>query len=110
MNWEFDKVKHADDTRLFLDGSEKPSNSALHLIGQFSKYPGLKPNIDKTKCIWIGANKNSEVRLCPDHKLGWKQEPFMLLCIRFSVDLQDMLATNFDDKITSLYVCLTQIV
>ena len=61
LNWEFDKVKHAVDTRLFLDGSEKPSNSALHLIGQFSKYPGLKPNIDKTKCIWIGANKNSEV-------------------------------------------------
>ena len=39
---------------IFLDGSEISLRNALNLIDQFS---GLKPNYDKTKCIWIGSNR-----------------------------------------------------
>ena len=37
--------------------------NTLNLIDQFSKFFGLKPNYDKTKCIWIGSKKGSTTRL-----------------------------------------------
>jgi hypothetical protein len=52
-------LQYADDTILFLDGSEKSLKSALDLLFQFSKISGLKPNISKTKAIWIGSKTNS---------------------------------------------------
>ena len=48
-------LQYADDTAIFLDGTEKSLKSALDLLFQFSKYSGLKPNYDKTKAIWIGS-------------------------------------------------------
>ena len=52
--------QYADDTILFLDGTEKSLKSALDLLFQFSKFSGLKPNIGKTKAIWIGSMVESE--------------------------------------------------
>ena len=51
---EYKLFQYAADTGLILDGSEKSLLSALHLLGQFSKYSGLKPNLDKTECVWLG--------------------------------------------------------
>jgi hypothetical protein len=48
-------LQYADDTIFFLDGSEKSLKSALDLLFQFSKFSGLKPNISKTKAIWISS-------------------------------------------------------
>ena len=42
-------LQYADDTALFLDGTEKSLKSALDLLFQFSKYSGLKPNIAREK-------------------------------------------------------------
>ena len=53
-------LQYADDTAIFLDGTEKSLKSALDLLFQFSKYSGLKPNYDKTKAIWIGSKINSK--------------------------------------------------
>lgn len=58
-------LQYADDTVLFLDGSEKSLKSALDLLFQFSKFSGLKPNISKTKAIWIGSKINSNT-ICSD--------------------------------------------
>ena len=38
---EFKLLQYADDTCIFLDGSEKSLKSALNLLFQFSKYSGL---------------------------------------------------------------------
>ena len=46
---------------IFLDGSENSLRNALNLIDQFSKFSGLKPNYDKTKCIWIGSKKVAQL-------------------------------------------------
>jgi hypothetical protein len=57
-------LQYADDTVLFLDGSEKSLKSSLDLLFQFSKFSGLKPNITKTKALWIGSKVNSTNTLC----------------------------------------------
>ena len=64
---------------IFQDGSENSLRNALNLIDQFSKFSGLKPNYDKTKCIWIGSKKGSTIRLCKHITLEWTDEPFSLL-------------------------------
>ena len=46
-NKEFRLLQYADDTCLFLDGSEKCLKSALDLLFQYSKFSGLKPNIEE---------------------------------------------------------------
>lgn len=40
---EYCLFQYADDTIMFLDGTEKSLKAALDLLFQFSKYSGLKP-------------------------------------------------------------------
>ena len=60
-NYEYRISQYADDTSVYLDGSEKSLKHSLDLLDQFSKYSGLKPNINKTQCIWLGRNIGSDV-------------------------------------------------
>ena len=49
--------QHADDTQIFLNGSE---TSLLAILGIFKKIclmPGLKVHEDKTKALWMGIAK-----------------------------------------------------
>ena len=50
QNKEYKLFQYADDTGIILDGSEKSLKLTLDLLDQFSKFSGLKPNFDKTKC------------------------------------------------------------
>lgn len=80
-------LQYADDTVLFLDGSEKSLKSALDLLFQFSKFSGLKPNISKTKAIWIGSKINSNT-MCSDTGLQWTTEPFTILGVTYTANLK----------------------
>ena len=44
----------ADDTTLYLDGSEKSFVHAIRTLQKFSKMTGLNMNYDKTNVAWIG--------------------------------------------------------
>lgn len=90
--------QYADDTVLFLDGSEKSLKSALDLLFQFSKFSGLKPNINNTKAIWIGSMINSQVLLCQDTGLQWTSEPFTVLGVTYTANLENMEHLNFNEK------------
>ena len=61
----------ADDTTLFLDGSEKSIKNTLQLLEKFSHISGLKVNFDKTKLIWIGCMKYSSRSIKTKWKLSW---------------------------------------
>jgi hypothetical protein len=63
------------------------------LLFQFS---GLKPNITKTKAIWIGSEANSRNILCSNFNLQWTVEPFTVLDITYTLDLKDLEHLNFD--------------
>jgi exonuclease III len=95
-------LQYADDTVLFLDGSEKSLKSALDLLFQFSKYSGLKPNISKTKAIWIGSKTNSTDTLNNDFGLQWTVEPFSILGVIYTADLHNIEQLNFDDRLSNI--------
>ena len=47
----------ADDTTIFLDGTENSLNEALKILKTFAIASGLKLNSSKTRAIWIGCEK-----------------------------------------------------
>ena len=95
-------LQYADDTVLFLDGSEKSLKSALDLLFQFSKFSGLKPNISKTKAIWIGSKAQSSDTLSNDSGILWTTEPFNILGIIYTANLCNIVQLNFDEKLAAL--------
>ena len=99
---EYKLFQFADDMGIFLDGSENSLRNTLNLIDQFSKFSGLKPNYDKTKCIWIGSKKGSTTRLCKNIHLEWTDEPFSLFGIKFSTNLKDIAELNFTDRLNDI--------
>ena len=95
-------LQYADDTVIFLDGTQKSLKSALDLLFQFSKFSGLKPNISKTKAVWIGAEVFSNKKICSDSGLQWTSEPFTVLGIQYTANLQDMEFLNFNKKLLDI--------
>ena len=58
-NKEYKISQYADDTQLFLNGSENSLREALDVLQKFYEMSGLKINVEKTKAIWIGSLSNS---------------------------------------------------
>ena len=67
--------QHADDTQIFLDGSENSLRTTLTTLQKFYLMSGLQINVEKTKAVWIGAMSKSERKLCHEFKLDWNQNP-----------------------------------
>jgi hypothetical protein len=51
--------------------------------------------VDKTKAIWIGSQKGSNIRLCPNLGINWETENFKLLGVIFSINLNEMVEINY---------------
>ena len=92
---EFKLSQFADDTTIFLDGSQESLQAALNIIETFGSFSGLKMNKTKTKVIWIGKRKHTKDKLSVNATLDWGTTQFDLLGIRFSVDLDDMIPLNY---------------
>ena len=60
----FKLSQYADDTQMFLDGSEQSLRNSLGTLNTFYNMSGLKINVDKTKAIWIGSMTKSNRKLC----------------------------------------------
>ena len=61
-NKEFTPSQYADDTQIFLDGSEMSLRKTLAKLNSFYIMSGLKLNIEKTRAIWIGSmNKSNHI-------------------------------------------------
>ena len=54
-NKEFMLSQYADDTQMFLDGTEPSLKNALVILRKFYLMSGLNINLDKTKVLWIGT-------------------------------------------------------
>ena len=83
---ELKVIQYVDDTPLILDGTDNLLRVALSLLNQFSKYSG--PNIEKTRCIWLGSKRHSKDTLCEDLSLLWLDEQFIFLGIIFMPPLK----------------------
>ena len=98
-NKEYKISQYADDTQLFLNGSENSLREALDVLQKFYEMSGLKINVEKTKAIWIGSISNSPTRLCHNYTLDWTQGPFKILGVTFSTEIYNIWDLNSIDII-----------
>ena len=104
-NKEFKLCQYADDTQVFLDGSEKSLHHLMSILKRFYNMSGLKVNEDKTKALWIGAMCKSNKIMCKNYNLDWEQKPLKILGVTFTAEVFDIWDHNLDDtmhKINSL--------
>ena len=59
---------------------------------------GLCINVDKTKVIWIGSEKNSEQVFCEDLNLYWDNSEFTVLGVKFTKHLSEITDINYLPK------------
>ena len=90
--------QYADDTQLFLDGTENSLHAAIETLNLFYKMSGLKMNVDKTKAIWIGAMSGSNKKLCQEVKPDWHTGDFERLGIRLNCYLENLWVINTQKK------------
>ena len=92
----------ADDTSLYLDGSEKSLKASLEVLANFEETSGLKLNIQKTKAIWLGSKRFSQEKLCAGQELDWVKN-FTSLGINYDVlNLADITKLNCDTKMMEI--------
>lgn len=94
---EFKLSQYADDTQLFLDGTEDSLKEALEILYSFYKMSGLKINVEKTRAIWIGSLSYSVRQICKDYKLDWTQGPFKILGVTFTAEVYNIWDVNSDE-------------
>lgn len=93
-NKEFKLSQYADDTQLFLDGSEASLKYTLDTLQNFYQMSGLKINVEKTKAVWIGAMCKSNRKMCREYELDWEQQPFKILGVTFTPEVFDIWRYN----------------
>ena len=98
-NVEYCIFQYADDTNFTLDGSQRTLLELLKTIKEFEACSGLKMNMDKCTATWIGSKTGSNERLCAHIPLPWSKEPYKILGIMFSTDLNEMPSLNFEKQL-----------
>ena len=101
-NSEHKISQYADDTSIFLDGSEKSLNELLKELELFARMSGLKVNFDKTQLVWIGSKKFDQNSIKTKWKLIWGKQTFKILGINFNTDLTKMIKENYTPKMQTL--------
>lgn len=61
----------ADDTTLYLDGSERSFKEAKATLDNFAPMSGLNINNDKTHIVWIWSRKNSNIKYMTERNYIW---------------------------------------
>ena len=92
---------YADDTFLMLDGSESSLSESVQVLDGFHACSGLKINLEKTQAIWLGKLKRQTYEICGDLNLNWVKN-FKLLGVNFSVNLEEIVVSNFLTKILDI--------
>lgn len=99
---EFVISQYADDTSLILDGTQQSLMNALLELKFYASISGLEVNAEKTKVIWIGSMRGSNIRLCQDYNLQWETGVFSLLGVNLSTDLNTITDVNYEIKLKEI--------
>ena len=92
----------ADDTSLFLDGSQESFEYCVHTILEYAKYSGLAMNFDKTKVVWFGCEHPPVIKYLSHMNFEWNPKTFTVLGVEFTTDLKDITDININKKITEI--------
>ena len=92
----------ADDTSLFLDGTEKCFKACVYCLEEFTELSGLKMNFEKTQIVWIGSTKNSETKFMRDKNFIWNPGIFKVLGITLSTNIKEIVPLNYSNKLKEI--------
>ena len=99
---EYKLTQFADDTTIILDGSQCSLQAALNTLEIYGSISGLRMNKEKTKLIWIGRKKHCKEKLDVTLDLDWGKQEFILLGIKFNVNLTSMPKLNFENSLQKI--------
>ena len=94
--------QYADDTSLFLDGSEKSFKTCIQTIMEYAKYSGLAMNFDKTKIVWFGSKETPTETFLPELNFEWNPVDFNILGVIFTTDLKNITDKNIERKLKDM--------
>ena len=94
--------QYADDTSLFLDGSERSLKHCLNALQEFARYSGLNINQGKTKAIWFGCPRPPEETMLPEFNLEWDPQNFSILGVTFTTDLNNITDRNINKHMNKI--------
>ena len=92
----------ADDTSLFLDGSQKSFEYCIETVLEYAKYSGLSMNLDKTQVIWFGSEDPPDIIFLPHLNFKWNPTTFNILGVDFTTDLNNISDINIEKKLTEM--------
>ena len=91
--------QYADDTTLFLDGTQESFKNCVHLVLEYAKYSGLAMNFEKTKVVWFGCpNPPNEIYL-PHLNFEWNPPKFSILGVEFTTSIENITNVNIEKKL-----------
>ena len=99
LNNEIKISQYADDTSLFLDGSQEGFEKCVNILLEYAKYSGLAMNFDKTKVIWFGCQDENKPVFMPELNFDWNPEKFTLLGVEFTQKLDNISDYNIENKL-----------
>ena len=91
--------QYADDTSIFIDGTEKSLKNVFNVLNNFELLSGLCTNYEKTQAVWIGVKRNSNDRIKTNKQLSWTNGNFKVLGVTLNANLSNLIEINFRDKI-----------
>lgn len=101
-NTKYILSQYADDTSILLDGTQKSLEKCMQVLKLYADVSGLCINMEKTKVVWIGSEKNSNRKFCEDYKLCWENKEFIVLGVKFPKKLDDIVELNYRIKIEEM--------
>ena len=99
---EYKLTQFADDTSLFLEGSQKSLQTALNTLEIFGNISGLRMNTEKTRVIWNGRNFFTKDKINTTPMLNWGDTQFELLGLTFTADLVNIIEINYNKYIPQI--------
>ena len=69
---------------------------------RFASMSGLKINFDKTNVVWIGSEKDSNIRFLPHLEFKWNTATFKVLGIHFSTNTEIIPSINYEGKLLEI--------
>ena len=94
--------QYADDSEIILRGDRASFEETIQVVQLFGAVSGLLLNTKKTNSIWLGSNRNSQIRFMQHLDICWNPAKFKILGIWFSNELDDCIANNYNDKLLEI--------
>ena len=103
INKTFLLSQFADDTQMFLKGTEHALNASLVVLENLEKVSGLKINFEKSECYKIGSIRNDRREINTIHNVKWSKGPINVLGVIIPItDKKNIFKLNLEDKIASI--------